>query len=288
MESITQKIETAILSDDISTLLTHFESHHFLTLGSGEQRTIHASFLKTSLAQQQQSKFLMKAFASQDFIQWLENKCLRHLPIIVKDAVDNKIRRLLFDYLIQVNQFEHAARVLGTLRMNDEVGNPYYNTPSEKCDVYVQMAECYLMDDQYEAADAAVTKAGTVLGSLTDPDDQIPRSLRLRYKSTYARVLDSSRKFQQAATQYFELSQAFDDASQDELMVMLGRAATCAILAPNGSQRRIIVSLVRSIERKFSVYFKRTNPFFLNKLSQPFDIFYFFPIPKRFAMIIAS
>ena len=107
------------------------------------------------------------------------------------------------------------------------------------------MAECYLVEDQYEAADAAVTKAGTVLSTLSADQNEIPRGLRLRYKSTYARVLDSSRKFQQAAMQFYELSQAKEDAKEEELMVMLGKAATCAILAPSGSQRQVVLGLVR-------------------------------------------
>ena len=250
MESLTQQIEQAVASQSLPTLNTIFASHNYLTLGSGEQRTLHAFFLKTAI--QAPPAFLQQVFASTDMVNWLEKTCLSHLPLTVKDCTDNKVRKAMFEYMIQdhVKEYEHAARVLGTLRMEDEEGSPYYYTPSDKCDVYVRMAECYLVEDQYEAADSAVTKAGTVLGSLSDPD-QIPRNLRLRYKSTYARVLDSSRKFQQAATQYYELSQAFEDANDEELLVMLGRAATCAILAPSGSQRQIVLGLVSVCSFRF-------------------------------------
>ena len=64
----------------------------------------------------------------------------------------------------------------------------------------------------------------------------------LRYKSTYARVLDSNRKFLQAASRYHDLSQSSGELiSAEDLLAMLGRAVTCAILAPSGPQRHRIL-----------------------------------------------
>jgi COP9 signalosome complex subunit 4 len=63
----------------------------------------------------------------------------------------------------------------------------------------------------------------------------------LRYKSTYARVLDNNRKFLQAALKYHDLSTAYlqtDAVDTDDLLIMLGRAVTCAILSPNSAQRQ--------------------------------------------------
>lgn len=98
--------------------------------------------------------------------------------------------------------------------------------------------------------------------------------------STYARVLDANRRFLQAAGRYHELSQfgrtssatAGADGGQDggkvgsgdgdggddravtvvdanELLEFLGRAATCAILAPSSSQCQRILGLVFKDER---------------------------------------
>ena len=261
MESLTQKIHEAISSSSIKSLLTIFHSPNYLTLGSGEQRSIHSYFLTTSVQAGISTTFLPTAFASEDFVTWLEHTCLRHLPLTLNDCADNTIRKALFDYLISdsVQQYEHGARILGTLRMEDQSTSPYHYSPAEKTNVYVQMAECYLIDDHYEAADAAVTKAGTVLTNVNLSDDetqsQIPRGLRLRYKSTYARVLDASRKFQQAATQFYELSQAKEDAKEEELLVMLGKASTCAILASSGPQRRVVLGLVGEIPRILQWFF---------------------------------
>mmetsp|Transcript_10313 Transcript_10313/g.14419 ORF Transcript_10313/g.14419 Transcript_10313/m.14419 type:complete len:286 (+) Transcript_10313:58-915(+) len=137
---------------------------------------------------------------------------------------------------------------LDGLRMTDDEGNPYFMSAAEKCDVYVKIAECYLEEDETVKADGAVTKAGTVVESITNPEEHM--ALILRYKSTYARVLDANRKFLQAASRYHDLSQANTDMfDADDLLRMLGMAATCAILAPSGPQRQRILGLVFKDER---------------------------------------
>jgi len=112
---------------------------------------------------------------------------------------------------------------------------------------YVKIAECYLENEEIAEADGAVQKAGTVAEEISDLQENRP--LVLRYKSTYARVLDANRKFLQAAARYHDLSLAHADVDHDELLVMLGRAVTCAILAKSGPQRRRILGLVYKDER---------------------------------------
>jgi COP9 signalosome complex subunit 4 len=106
--------------------------------------------------------------------------------------------------------------------------------------VYVKIAECFLEEDQIVESDAAVTKAGSVVESISNVDQHL--SLILRYKSTYARVLDSNRKFLQAASRYHDLSQSSGELIRaEDLLTMLGRAVTCAILAPSGPQRQRVL-----------------------------------------------
>lgn len=107
--------------------------------------------------------------------------------------------------------------------------------------VHVKIAECFLEEDEIAESDTAVTKAGTVVESITDPEHH--QGLILRYKSTYARILDSNRKFLQAASRYHDLSQSSGDLIQaEDLIGMLGRAVTCAILAPSGAQRQRVLA----------------------------------------------
>ena len=62
-------------------------------------------------------------------------------------------------------------------------------------------------------------------------------------KVCYARILDSKRKFLEAGTRYYQLSQLQGKSfgaltvSEAELTQALLQAVTCAILAPAGPQR---------------------------------------------------
>jgi len=169
---------------------------------------------------------------------------LGHLPSTVENAADSKLRQMLFEYKVNEDEdFSGAARILGNIRMDDIDGSVYYVSPAEKCDVYVKIAECFLEEDETVDADAAATKAGTVVEAIENPEQHT--TLILRYKSTYARVLDANRKFLQAAGRYHDLSQSSTDIIDgDDLLNMLGRAATCAILAPSGPQRQRVLGLV--------------------------------------------
>ena len=82
----------------------------------------------------------------------------------------------------------------------------------------------HVQEDDTVEADSFVTKAGAVVDSIENPENHRP--LILRYKSTNAQIMDSNRKFLQAATRYHELSQLHEDVDAEELLFMLGRAAT--------------------------------------------------------------
>ena len=179
---------------------------------------------------------------------------------MVEGAADNKLRHLLFDFHVEEGDYAEAARILSGVRMEDAEGGVYYMKPLEKCDVYVKVAECYLEEDLTVEAEGAVGKAGSVIEtnnisfpSKDDSEDDTPKmavnseeqegiiTLLLRYKSTHARILDANRKFLQAAMKYYDLSTAYlhtDKIDTDDLMIMLGKAITCAILSPNSAQRQ--------------------------------------------------
>lgn len=96
--------------------------------------------------------------------------------------------------------------------------------------------------------------------------------LILRYKSTYARVLDKNRKFLSAAARYHDLSLTDSAAiDPDELLQFLGRAATCAILAPAGPQKQRILHKIASdsrLDRLKGLPEFGTHPTILQKLSR--------------------
>lgn len=250
MDALTQRIDAAISQSDYKTLSAVFGSYgsfSWQSLGQGEQRTLASHFIRAAVAA---SSFLPAAFGSHDAMAAME-AALGCLPPVVDGAADSVLRRMLFEYKVnEEDDYTGAARVLSGMRMEDSEGGVYFVGAADKCDVYVKIAECYLEEDETVEADGAVTKAGTVVESIPNPEDHM--ALILRYKSTYARVLDANRKFLQAASRYHDLSQAHfstDMIDSDDLLNMLGRAATCAILAPSGPQRQRILGLVFKDER---------------------------------------
>jgi COP9 signalosome complex subunit 4 len=107
------------------------------------------------------------------------------------------------------------------------------------------------VEDENAEADSAVNKAGQVIEQISKTEQHQHMALILRYKSTYARVLDANRKFLQAASRYHELSQSThtDLIDAEDLLTMLGNAATCAILAPSGPQRQRVLQSIANDPR---------------------------------------
>eukprot|EP00584_Thalassiosira_punctigera_P005065 CAMPEP_0172533562 /NCGR_PEP_ID=MMETSP1067-20121228/6219_1 /TAXON_ID=265564 ORGANISM="Thalassiosira punctigera, Strain Tpunct2005C2" /NCGR_SAMPLE_ID=MMETSP1067 /ASSEMBLY_ACC=CAM_ASM_000444 /LENGTH=413 /DNA_ID=CAMNT_0013318215 /DNA_START=9 /DNA_END=1250 /DNA_ORIENTATION=- len=263
MESLAQSVTAAIESSDYARLSGVFASQ-WQSLGQGEQRTLASHFIRTAVAS---PTFFPDAFRSPQ-IMTVITTTLNHLPPTVEKAADNVLRQRIFEFKLNDEEdntidYSTAARMLAGLRMeeNDE-SSAYYMPPVERCDVFVKVAECYLEEDLTVEAEGAVTKAGTIIESTgismsASGEDGATRdertvTLLLRYKSTYARVLDANRKFLPAAMKYHDLSTAYlhtDAIVADDLLSMLGRAVTCAILSPNSAQRQRVLGLVYKDER---------------------------------------
>jgi COP9 signalosome complex subunit 4 len=87
--------------------------------------------------------------------------------------------------------------------VDDAPSSPYYQSPAERLEVNVTVAECYLESDAPIDAEVFVGKAGA---AVADVDGKEHAALMLRYRSTHARVLDANRKFLQAAIKYQDLA----------------------------------------------------------------------------------
>ena len=248
-------ITAAIQASDYPALNDAFTSQ-YQSLNSHEQRTLSAHFIVAAV---NSNNFFPEAFKS-PVIRKVVGVALGNLPPVVEGAADNTLRQKLFDYHVEEGDYAEAARILSLLRMEDNEGSVYYTKPVEKCDVYVKVAECYLEEELTVEAEGAVGKAGTVIETnmisfpskdtnenediqptRTDEEQQNTITLLLRYKSTHARILDANRKFLQASMKYYDLSTAYlhtDKIDADDLIIMLGKAVTCAILSPNSAQRQ--------------------------------------------------
>ena len=77
-------------------------------------------------------------------------------------GLDNALRRKIFSFYISTSDLTSAGNALGSLRIDNYIGDPsdpYSFTPPEACDVYIQVAECFLEEDEAASAETFVGKA---------------------------------------------------------------------------------------------------------------------------------
>lgn len=159
--------------------------------------------------------------------------------VVSFEEEDFVIRELLCEVFQAEGDWSEAARCLA--QINLETGTRC-RTPQQKAEKYVKISELYLEDEDPVSADMYCTRAAMVIHEV----QEVP--LQLRYKVCHARILDSKRKFLEAAGKYLELSQQTFGGQIDEadLLHLLNQAVTCAVLAPAGPQRsRILASLCK-------------------------------------------
>ncbi len=237
MENLTNQVTQAVSSIDTSAIQSIFgPTGSWQSIGQGEQRSLSAHFIQLAV---NNPDFIKKEVTEKLLDCYLD--CLKTLPASVEQAADNTLREILFDWYCGNGDYSQAARVLATTRFEDT--GVYKKTPVQKTELFVKIAECFLVEDEIAESDAAVNKAGLFVNQIQNRDNH--QVLLLRYKSTYARVLDKNRKFLTAAARYHDLSLTQSSAvDPDELIQFLGRAATCAILAPAGPQKlRILLKI---------------------------------------------
>ena len=164
----------------------------------------------------------------------LSNSTTNPTPSTHGDA-EFRLRSALFEVLIEREEFEQAASTLGGMNMSNVTLGA-----AERADAFVKVAETYLAVDEAVDAEVFVNKASALVDGMAD------RSLQLRYRTTLARVLDSNRKFLEAAMRYYELSKVADGVDPEDLLALLSRAVACACLGRAGPQRtRVLTMLFR-------------------------------------------
>ncbi|PSC69483.1 COP9 signalosome complex subunit 4 [Micractinium conductrix] len=137
----------------------------------------------------------------------------------------------------------------------------------------VQIAMLYLEDDDAVAAETYIKKASSLLAACKNEE------LELQYKTCYARILDSKRRFLEAATRYYELSQVGkrkigdSEISEEDLEQALQSAIKCAVLAAAGPQRSRMLATLYKDERcaKLSL-FPFLEKVYLERILQPGEV----------------
>merc|ERR1719343_911343 len=200
----------------------------------------------------------------------LKNNELRDLGLHVLERLrgrvvsfeeeDFVIRELLSEVYQAEGEWAEAANCLAAINL--ETGTRC-RTPLQKAEKYVKIAELYLEDDDSVSADTFCTRAAMVMHEVQD----VP--LQLRYRVCHARILDSKRKFLEAASKYCDLSQQTfgGQINEGDLLQLLKCGVTCAILAPAGPQRSRILALLSKDERIRSVeHYEILHRMFMERL----------------------
>ena len=134
-----------------------------------------------------------------------------------------------------------AARALGGINLDS---GPRAADEAYQLGLCVRAALLHLEAGDPVSAEAFVKRASFLAPGCAD------KGLALQYRACHARVLDSKRRFLDAAAQYYALSQAPPGESaqvgEEELLQALASAATCTILAAAGPKRsRMLATLLR-------------------------------------------
>ncbi|CAK9011385.1 COP9 signalosome complex subunit 4 (AtS4) (Signalosome subunit 4) (Constitutive photomorphogenesis protein 8) (Protein FUSCA 4), partial [Durusdinium trenchii] len=159
------------------------------------------------------------------------------------EDADAIVREALGTALAEAEDFVEAARVLSAINLD----NGRY-TDAQKAEQYVRITELFLEEDETIEAERFVNRASQFVHTCEDPLVQV------RHKVSYARILDSKRKFLDAAHRYYQLStesmQVDGKAvAEEDLLHLLTKAVTCALLASAGPQRTRMLNLLYKDER---------------------------------------
>jgi len=180
--------------------------------------------------------------------------------VVSFEEEDFVIRELLSEVFQAEQDWSESAKLLAAINL--ETGTRC-RTPMQKAEKYVKIAELYLEDDDPVSADTFCTRAAMVMHEVQD----VP--LQLRYKVCHARVLDSKRKFLDAASKYVDLSQQTFGGQivESDLLHLLKCGVTCAILAPAGPQRsRVLASLCKDERIRSVEHYEILHKMFMERL----------------------
>lgn len=159
------------------------------------------------------------------------------------EEAETRTRQVLGEALANSDDFVLAARVLSAIDLESEK-----YADAEKVEGYVRIAELFLEENEAVDAETFVNRASQYVSAGTDP------LVRVRHQVSYARVLDSKRKFLDAGHRFYALSTEatqFDGkaVNEDDLRHLLAKAVTCGILATAGPQRTRLLSLLMKDQR---------------------------------------
>lgn len=159
-----------------------------------------------------------------------------------------KLVRVLGEIYQDDEEFKTAGRIFASVDTEDEYIKRAM-TITERCEWRITTAQLFLQEGENGPATRHIQQSKKLLRDipLSNKDRM---KLQLLHQTCYSRILDSERKFLLAAVNYMELSQINSPlVKEQDLLVSLGNAVTCAILAPAGGNRRRVLAMLYRDER---------------------------------------
>jgi COP9 signalosome complex subunit 4 len=163
------------------------------------------------------------------------------------DSADFLLRSLLWESLSGEGDYERAATALsGARALREEAGGSTLVDES-RAHAFVRITQSHLSAGKEESAADSIRRAGEIIDK---EGVDISWKVQLMYKTCVARVLDSKRRFHEAALRYAELARLpSDKVDESDLIVMLEKAVNCILLAPFGASRQCVMASLMRDER---------------------------------------
>ena len=227
------------------------------------------------------SRQVLGDFASALTVEKFGAEQLKELGLFVLEKIGGRIssfeeqastiRERLAGVYEQEEEWTLAAKMLAAIPLDSGIRVLEDNYKIEK---YIKIAMLFLQDEEAVSAETYINRA-----SLLEGFDQADGALRLQHKVCYARILDAKRKFLEASSRYYQLSQLAQrtygsmTVSDEEVVTALKMAATCAILAPAGPQRsRLLGTLYKDERTQALPNYSVLEKMYMERLLRPAEV----------------
>ncbi|KAF2754133.1 COP9 signalosome-like protein complex subunit 4 [Pseudovirgaria hyperparasitica] len=180
--------------------------------------------------------------------------------VVSFEEQDTKIKESLSDAYQELEDYSGAAKVLQTITLDS---SQRAISDDDKAQIWIRIVRCYLEDDDPTNAMSYLNHVKNVLFHVQD------KATKLMFQLSQARILDSQRQFLEASASYHGVSFEADVDEAERLMV-LGKAITCAVLAPAGPTRAKTLARLYKDERASTIeQFGILEKIFLDRILSP-------------------
>ena len=177
--------------------------------------------------------------------------------VVSFEEQDAHIREIMADAYTEQEDFIDAAKMLQGIQLESS----QRKIPDDvKVKTWMRICRLYIEEDDTTSAESYLNRAKNLLYRVEDTE------LNLQFHLSQARILDARRRFLDASSAYHSVSLT-TTLAEEERMITLSAAITCAILAPAGPQRSRTLAKLYKDERASDVdEFSILEKMFLDRL----------------------